>query len=96
MPTEQLEARVTLIHKKGKTDQYENYRPISLLNTLYQIFAALIQKRLAKGTDKLQTQYGFRKDRSTSDTIYVVRGIAEYGEKTKNKFRLVLLDQESI
>jgi hypothetical protein len=66
MPTEQLEARVTLIHKKGKTDQYENYRPISLLNTLYQIFAALIQKRLAKGTDKLQTQYGFRKDRSTS------------------------------
>lgn len=68
--------------QKRKTDQHENYRPILLRNTLYKISAALIQKRLAKGTDKRQTRYGFREDKSTSDATCRVRMIAEYGETT--------------
>ena len=41
---EELKARVVLIYKKGDTNKFENYRPISLLNTLYKIFAAILQK----------------------------------------------------
>ena len=41
---EELKARVVLIYKKGDTNKFENYRPISLLNTLYKIFAATLQK----------------------------------------------------
>ncbi len=45
IPEEQMRARVVMIYKKGDTSKYENYRPISLLNTLYKIFAAIIQTK---------------------------------------------------
>ena len=44
IPTETLKARIVLIYKKGCTSSYENYRPISLPNSLYKIFAAILQK----------------------------------------------------
>ena len=36
IPEEQMRARVVLIYKKGDTSKYENYRLISLLNSLYK------------------------------------------------------------
>ena len=96
IPEEMLRARVVMIYKKGKTSDYENYRPISLLNTLYKLIAAITQRRLAEKLDKhlQRTQFGFRKRKSTSDAIYLIRRIAEYGEKTKNKLIMTLLDWE--
>ena len=44
-----LRARVVLIFKKGDTSNYEDYKPNSLLNTLYKAYAAVIQKRLSDG-----------------------------------------------
>ena len=49
---EELKARVVLIYKKGDTNKFENYRPISLLNTLCKIFAAILQKRISNKLDK--------------------------------------------
>ncbi len=96
IPGEELRARVVLIYKKGNTNLYENYRPTSLLNSTYKIFAAIMQKRIAAGLDKhLQnTQFGFRQKRSTADAIFLTRRAAEYGEKTTNKVMLLLLDWE--
>ena len=57
VPEEELEARVVLIYKKGDTNKFENYRPISLLNTLYKLFAALLQRRISETLDEhLQKQ----------------------------------------
>ena len=47
-----LRARVVLILKKGDSNKFENYRPISLLNTLYKIFAAILHRRICKTLDK--------------------------------------------
>jgi Holliday junction resolvase-like predicted endonuclease len=54
-----LRARVVLIFKKGDSNIFENYRPISLLNTLYKIFAAILQRRISKTLDRhlQKTQY---------------------------------------
>ncbi len=52
VPEEQLRARVVLIYKKGDTSKYENYRPISPLNIIYKLFAAIIQRRIASKLDK--------------------------------------------
>jgi len=48
IPKEQLQARIVLIFEKGDTSKLDNYRPISLLNSTYKIFAAIIQRRLAE------------------------------------------------
>ena len=96
IPADTLKARVVPIYKKGDTSKYENYRPISLLNAIYKIYAGIIQKRLANTLDKYlsNTQYGFRKDKSTGDAIQLVRRVAEFGIGTHNKLHMVLLDWE--
>ncbi len=83
IPEEQLRARVVLIYKKGDTSKYENYRQISLLNIIYKLYAAIVQRRIAIKLDKhiQKTQYGFRRKRGTADAIQLVRRIAEYGGK---------------
>ena len=93
---EDLKARVVLIFKKGDSNKFENYRPISLLNTLYKIFAAILQRRISKTLDRhsQKTQYGFRKNGSTADAIHLIRRVIEYGESTNNKSHSLLLDWE--
>ena len=43
VPEDQLQARIVLIFKKGNTRNIDNYRPISLLNAMYKIFAAILE-----------------------------------------------------
>jgi hypothetical protein len=95
---EYLRATVWVIYKKGSTAALENYRPISLLDSLYKIYAAIMQ---TKSADKLnflykRTQFGFRKDRSTGHAIHMVRRIAEHGEQTKTQTHIVVLDWKNI
>ena len=48
--------------QKGDTDNAANYRPISLLSSLYKIYMMMIRQRMQDAIDdKLSpTQYGFR------------------------------------
>ena len=95
-PTELTQAEVFSLYKKGKTSSLENYRPISLLNTIYKIYAALILARLQDGLDPYlhATQYGFRKHKGTADAIHIIRKILAKGEIANTKTFLVLLDWE--
>ena len=52
---EQLKAKVVLIFKKGDSSKWENYRPISLLNSIHKIFTAIVKLRIEDAIDdKLQ------------------------------------------
>lgn len=62
------------IHKKGKTSEFDNYRPISVLSSFSKIFEIIMCNRL---TDFLldnnmfsPTQHGFLKGRSTQTAIF--------------------------
>ena len=96
IPAEALQARVVLIFKKGNANDLGNFRPISLLNSMYKIFASVLQKRLAATTEEnLQpTQFGFRRKKSTADALHCVRRVIDKGEMTNTKTLLVLLDWE--
>ena len=96
IPREILRARVVLIFKKGKTSNLANYRPISSLNSIYKIFAAILQRRIADKLDKhlQQTQSGCRRKRGTADALQYIRRVIDKGEMTRTKTILVLLDWE--
>lgn len=53
IPREGLLARVAPIYKKGDSSQYANYRPTSLLSTLYKLFKKILKRRLADAIDRL-------------------------------------------
>ena len=95
VPDSWKEAFVVSIYKgKGSDSDPANYRPISLLNTFYKIYAALLQKRLAISHDgKLRsTQYGFRSRRSTNDPLFILRRAQDLSIKTGTPLCLLFLD----
>ena len=90
------EANVASLFKKGDTQNLANYRPISLLNYSYKIYASVIQQRLAAKIDKFihPTHYGFRAKRITSQSLYIARRIQDIAEQSGDQILLVLLDWE--
>ena len=96
IPQCMTEANVASLFKKGDTQNLANYRPISLLNCTYKLYASIIQKRLADKTDKHihPTQYGFRAKRSTAQALYLARRIQDIAEQSGEQILLVLLDWE--
>ena len=96
LPSELELAELVTLYKKGNVEDPANYRPIALLNTLYKIYASLIQIRICAGLDDRLwgTQYGFRKCRSTSQPFFITRRMQDQAEQAKDKLFLVFLDWE--
>ena len=85
-------AQVVGIFKKGSATDPANYRPISLLQTCYKLYARIIANRLAAGLDDRirELQFGFRKGRSTSEAIYLVRRLQDLVDAKKYQVLYVL------
>ena len=56
----------------------------------------MVKERLDKGLDSwlMNTQYGFRKKKSTAQAIYLARRLQDIAEKTNARSTLILLDWE--
>ena len=96
MPDTMTEADVITIFKKGNVEDPQNYRPISLLNSIYKIYAALIKNRLVEVMEPYisATQFGYRKARSTSQPLYITRRLQDYAEAYEEKLLMIFLDWE--
>ena len=90
IPSESEIARVVTMYKKANPDLPENYRPIVLLQSIYKIYARLVQNRLAEAIDERiwSTQFGFRRNRSTSQPISILRRIQDYMEASGERIIL--------
>ena len=66
-------ASIRPIYKKGKKEDINNYRPISILTSFSKIFEKVMQTRLLKHLNNhnilAQEQYGFRTNLKTDDAI---------------------------
>ena len=95
-PDDFTNAFIASLYKKGDHENPENYRPISLLNTTYKIFAFVLKIRLAPELEKHlhQTQFGFRKGRSTVDPLFCLRRITDVVEQGSDQLVLIFLDWE--
>jgi sorting nexin-29 len=79
MPRDWTMGVICPIHKKNDKLVCDNYRGIMLLNMAYKVFAQVLARRLAPVTESLLGEYqcGFRPQRSTMDSIFVVRQVLE-------------------
>ena len=67
---------VAMIFKKGAPEDSNNYRPISLVNIAYKVYAMILLGRLKRGGAEQRlwpTQFGFRSSELTTDALFVVR-----------------------
>lgn len=96
MPKEWHLAQVAEIYKKGDPSQPENYRPISLLNIAYKVYAVFLLNRLKRAGAEARlwpSQYGFRSKRSTTDALFTVRRKMEQAWAWRNgRLHVLALD----
>ena len=89
-------ARVVMIFKGGgKNSRMPSaYKPISLANSIYKLYAALLQAQLAYHFDDRisDLKYGFRKARSTSSPLFIIRRLAELFERHTTSLYILFLD----
>ena len=88
---------VIAIFKKGKRMDPNNYRPMALSDTCYKLYARVLQRRIADAVDSSirKTQYGFRKSRSTTNALFILRRLLEWVQNHKGgPFYMLHLDRE--
>lgn len=70
---------IILLFKKRSSLDIGNYRPISLLASIYKLFSSIILKRIANDIDKQQPkeQARFRSGYSTMDHIQALEQVIE-------------------
>ena len=76
------EGYVVPIHKKGKLDDVNNFRGITLLSTLGKLFTRVLNNRLTTWAEEyyvyIEAQAGFRANMSTTDNVFVLHGIINH------------------
>uniref|UniRef100_A0A670Z1A6 Reverse transcriptase domain-containing protein n=1 Tax=Pseudonaja textilis TaxID=8673 RepID=A0A670Z1A6_PSETE len=98
IPKTWSEAYITLIPKEGADPlQIKNYRPISLLNADYKIFASILAERLKRYLNNFihPDQNGFLPKRQIKDNMRVILDTLEYYEVHPEKqMALIFLDAQ--
>lgn len=78
-PTSWTEGIIIPVPKKGNLNDANNYRGITLTSIFSKIFSLLLDNRLRKWAEESdllsECQFGFRKQKSTVDCIYILQSI---------------------
>ena len=81
--------------RKGNAAGCSNYRAISLLDTAGKVIARVLLSRLLSCVSELvlpETQCGFRKQKSTTDMIFVARQLLEKAREQRQDLYLAFVD----
>lgn len=83
--------------KSGSTQDRNNFRGIALINTVYEIFSSILNKRLyswAEENDKLdEAQAGIRAGYSAVDNIFSLSSVLQkYLSKRGGRFYCLYVD----
>ena len=79
VPKQWLHASVTSLYKKGQKSLASNYRGISIGANMSRILSKIITERLSAAYEKQlsEAQFGFRKNRSTTDAMFIMKNVVD-------------------
>ena len=91
IPKTWLHAEITSIFKKGSQSLAANYRGISICTNMSRVLSKIVINRLKDAYESCLSgaQFGFRKNRSTTDGIFILKNIIE---KYNGSFVAVYID----
>lgn len=95
-PNQWAESEMILLYKKGDPKNISNYRPISLLPSIYKLFSSIIEKRISVTLEHHQPieQAGFRKGFCTIDHIHTVELIIEKYREYQRPLYIAFIDYQ--
>ena len=85
------------ILKKGSTADPNNFRGVSLINSMCKIFTGILTNRLNEWTEKYnvihESQAGFRSKYSTIDNVFTLQSLVQkHISKKKGRFYCIYID----
>ena len=92
------EGIITPVFKSRDTDNTQNYRGITLINVIAKIYSQVLLNRLTKWSTEnekiIHNQYGFQKNKSTTDCIFLLHAIISKTINSKDKLYCAFIDFE--
>ena len=95
VPQDMRDANVVTLYKnKGDRGDCNNYRGISLLSVVGEVFARVVLKRLQVLAEQVypESQCGFRANRSTVDMIFSLRQLQEKCREQRQSLFIAFID----
>lgn len=94
VPSEWNTSYITTIHKKGDKSRCDNYRGISVSNTLSRTYGRILKKRIEEEYSQMEAeeQAGFRAGRSTIDHLFTVTQFIEKKLSFNQEVHLLFVD----
>ena len=87
---------ITAIHKKGSTNDPNNYRGITISSAVGKLFNSILNNRLTHFLNDNQIlcdeQIGFRKKCRTTDHLFILKSILDHHKKKKKTLYICFVD----
>ena len=96
MPVQWSEGCIKIMFKKGDLTDIANYRPLSMINTIYKLVTSVILNRLSGPFASCigSHQTGFMAGRSIFDNIKQAQALIDRADQTGSPLYIALLDQK--
>ena len=98
-PDEWAEGIINPIHKKGPIKQPDNYRKITVLNSMGKLFDTVLNTRhkyMRQSCDEEDPfQNGFKDGHCTLDNVFILNGIIEKHKALKRPLYICYIDFKS-
>ena len=101
IPKDWARGIIVPIYKSGEKDNFDNYRGITLLSIVGKLYTTILNNRLSEWLEVnnklVEEQGGFRKSRSASEQIFILKEVIQHRRKKKKEnFLLFFRYQKSL